>query len=86
MTKLQYEMVLTFLHFNVNTQIHSMGDPSYDRLFKLRTPLSHMYESFCAIYTLGGEIVVYESLVPFHGRLCFQQCIPTKRARYWVKV
>ncbi|XP_068129742.1 piggyBac transposable element-derived protein 4-like [Hyperolius riggenbachi] len=86
MTRGRYEQLMRFLHFNNNANAVKRSDPSFDRLFKLRPLLNHLNQKFPEVYMPGREIVVDESLVPFHGRLAMKQYIPSKRARYGVKL
>ncbi|XP_068095881.1 piggyBac transposable element-derived protein 4-like [Hyperolius riggenbachi] len=86
MPMLRYKMLMRFLHFNNNAEDLSREDPSRDRLFKLRPLLDHLNTKFSEIYVPEREIAVDESLMPYQGRLGIKQYIPTKRARYGVKL
>ncbi|XP_068122377.1 piggyBac transposable element-derived protein 4-like [Hyperolius riggenbachi] len=86
MTRGRYEQLMRFLHFNNKANAVKRSDPSFDHLLKLRPLLNHLNQKFPEVYMPGREIVVDESLVPFHGRLAIKQYIPSKRARYGVKV
>ncbi|XP_068118319.1 piggyBac transposable element-derived protein 4-like [Hyperolius riggenbachi] len=86
MPKLRYQMIMRFLHFNDNSQNKSPDNAGRDRLFKLRPLINHLNSKFSEICVPGREIAIDESLMPFHGRLGFKQFIPSKRARYGVKL
>lgn len=81
MSRNRFEIILRMLHFNNNDET-----PVNDRLAKL-TPLLYVLEqNFQTVYTLGPEIVIDESMVPWRGRLLFRQYIPGKKHKYGVKL
>ncbi|XP_068103444.1 piggyBac transposable element-derived protein 4-like [Hyperolius riggenbachi] len=86
MTRGRYQMLMRFLHFNNNDNDLPSDDPDRDRLFKIWPLLNHLNKKFCEVYMPEQNISVDESLVPFHGRLAIKQYIPSKRARYGVKL
>ncbi|XP_066457722.1 piggyBac transposable element-derived protein 4-like [Eleutherodactylus coqui] len=86
MPRHRYEEILRFLHFNDNLQALPRTDPNYDRLFKIRPLMTYFNEIFKTHYTPEKNLSIDESLMSFKGRLRFRQYIPTKRARYGVKL
>ncbi|XP_069812926.1 piggyBac transposable element-derived protein 4-like [Dendropsophus ebraccatus] len=86
MNRTRYEAIMRFMHFTDNSLIPPRSDPAYDRLCKLRPLLSLLQHSFFNLYTPSLNLSVDESLMSFKGRLSFRQYIPSKRARYGVKL
>lgn len=86
MTRDRYLLLLRMLHFVDNGLALPRDHPECDRLFKIRPVLDHFVDRFSEIYTPGKEISIDESLVLFKGRLVFRQYIPSKRARYGIKL
>ena len=86
MPRARYLMIMRFLHFNDNTQCPPRNSPAFDKLFKIRPLLNYFSEIFPQLFTPDQNICVDESLVKFTGRLGIKQFIPSKRARYGVKL
>ena len=86
MTRARYEVIMRFMHFNDNSLSRPRGDPEHDRLHKIRPLINHLSQRFTDVYTPHQNICVDESLIHFTGRLAFKQFIPSKRARYGVKL
>ncbi|XP_040286033.1 piggyBac transposable element-derived protein 4-like [Bufo bufo] len=82
MARARYEILMRFLHFNDNT----LCPRREDRLHKIRPLINHFNKIFPELYTPQKNIAVDESLIHFTGRLAFKQYIPSKRARYGVKL
>lgn len=78
-------MIMRFLHYN-NTKCPPYNDPSHDKLFKIQPLLNFFSEKFPQLFIPNQNISVDELLVHFTGRLGFKQFIPSKRARYGVKL
>ncbi|KAJ1110029.1 hypothetical protein NDU88_007384 [Pleurodeles waltl] len=86
MTRNPYLLLLRMLHFVDNALALPRDHPDCDRLFKIRPVLDHFVDRFSEVYVPGKEISVDESLVLFKGCLVFKQYIPSKRARYGIKL
>ena len=86
MGRCRFEHLLSFLHFNDNTQAPSRTDPNRDRLHKIRPLLDHLEQKFQEVYTPEAAICIDESLILWKGRLLFRQYIPNKRKRFGVKL
>ena len=86
MARTRYEQILRFMHFSDNELCRPRGDPEFDRLYKIRPLVNHFNERFAALYNPNQVVCVDESLVKFSGRLSFKQFLPSKRARYGVKL
>lgn len=70
--------VLRFLHFT--------SDSSGPRLYKIQPVLEILSKNFKELYTPDREICIDESLFGWKGRIGFRQYIPSKRARYGIKI
>ncbi|XP_056397301.1 piggyBac transposable element-derived protein 4-like [Hyla sarda] len=86
MSRTRFEQIMRFLHYNDNATCPPRDHPSYDRLYKICPLIDHLNAVFQAAYVPGREISIDESLVHFKGRLQFRQYLPSKRARYGVKM
>ncbi|XP_069819582.1 piggyBac transposable element-derived protein 4-like [Dendropsophus ebraccatus] len=86
MTRHRFEAILKFLHYNDNARCPPRDDPSYDRLYKIRPVIDHLAAKFSEVYIPGKYISIDESLVSFKGRVQFRQYLPSKRARYGIKL
>ncbi|KAK7110188.1 hypothetical protein V1264_014106 [Littorina saxatilis] len=86
MTRNRFQIILQMLHFNDNSAMPDRNDPAYDRLFKVRPVLDHLFERFQAVYEPRQSVCVDESLLLWKGRLVFRQYNPAKRARFGIKI
>ena len=81
MSRDRFLQLMRYLHVNDE----SLGNPTGDKLYKVRQFITHINDNFCTKYTMGCQISIDESLIPFKGRLSFRQFIPSKRARFGIK-
>ncbi|PIO30708.1 hypothetical protein AB205_0063180 [Aquarana catesbeiana] len=86
MTRARYEQILRFMHFNNNELCRPRGDPEYDRLYKIRPLVNHFNQCFSDLFTPHQVVCVDKFLIKFSGRLSFKQYLPSKCARYGVKM
>ncbi|KAJ1186065.1 hypothetical protein NDU88_002850 [Pleurodeles waltl] len=86
MTRNRYLLLLRMLHFVDSALALPRDHLDCDRLLKIRPVLDHFVDCFSEVYVPGKEISMDESLVFFKGRLVFKQYIPSKRARYGIKL
>ncbi|XP_065188293.1 piggyBac transposable element-derived protein 4-like [Sycon ciliatum] len=82
MSRDRYSAILEFLHFADNTQPADAAD----KLRKVRPLIDLMNNMFRTSYKPKKEISIDEELVKFKGRVSFRQYIPSKRARFGVKI
>ncbi|XP_065185884.1 piggyBac transposable element-derived protein 4-like [Sycon ciliatum] len=73
--------ILSFFHFADN----ETADAD-DKLAKLRPLITLTVRLFETVYTPSKQISIDEELVAWRGRLQFRQYIPSKRARFGVKI
>ena len=81
MSRDRFLLLLQFLHF-YNNEAATPGD----RLAKLRPLTDMMFGLFERLYTPHQFISIDEELVLLKGRLLFKQFIPSKRARFGLKI
>lgn len=81
MSRDRYLLVLRFLHFQDNTT----ADKD-DKLYKVRPLIDMMVGQFRAAYRPTKQVSIDEELVKFKGRCAFRQYIPSKRARFGLKI
>ena len=81
MSRDRFLQLLRYLHANDE----SLGNADNDKLYKVREFTNHINRNFSNNYSMGCNISIDESLIPFKGRLCFKQFIPSKRARFGIK-
>ena len=81
MSRDRWCVILTFFHLADNEQANAE-----DKLTKLRPLIDLMLARFRAVYTPSREVSIDEELVAWRGRLQFRQFIPSKRARFGIKV
>ncbi|KAI0243174.1 PiggyBac transposable element-derived protein 4, partial [Lamellibrachia satsuma] len=77
----RFLQIMRYLHVNDE----AAGNPDDDKLYKVRDFINLINNNFGAKYTMGCQISIDESLIPFKGRLSFRQFIPSKRARFGIK-
>lgn len=86
MTRTRFEAIQKFLHYNDNAKCPPRDDPTYDRLYKVRPVIDHFNAKFSEVYVPDKCVAIDESLVHYKGRLRFRQYLPSKRARYGIKM
>ena len=73
-----FQLILEFLDFNGNNKYGS-SDPQKDHLFNIRPLVGYLIAKFKTAYTPNKHIEGKE-------RLGLKQCIPSKRARFGIKM
>ena len=58
MTRNKFQLILKFLHFLDNSNLPARDDPSYDRLYKIRPVIDHLFEKFQSVYEPRRSICV----------------------------
>lgn len=81
MSRNRYQILLRMLHFSDNNTI-TPGD----RLYKIRPILEALMKKFSERYVPFEKLAIDETLFLFKGRLVFRQYIPSKRARFGIKL
>jgi len=85
MSRNQFQLLLSMLHFNDNTQQPSRDDPLRDKFFKLRPVVDHLFEHFQLMYSMSQNVCIDESLVftVMEGAPSFQTINSDKALSFW---
>ena len=86
MKRNRFQLLLRFVHFNNNSHLPAVVQPTTDRLYKVRPLLAHLFEKFQSIYGIQQDVSVDESLLLWKGRLVFKQYLPLKCSRFGIKL
>lgn len=83
MSRDNYCLLRSFMHFTNNEKLIAKGSPGYDPLFKVR-PIISMVENTYLEHVLPGKCLsVDETMLKFTGRLWFKQYLPSKPSTKW---
>lgn len=85
MTEKRYGLIMKFLHFE-NKETFDDGKNTNTKLRKISELHQMLVQSFKSAYIPQQEISIDESLVAYKGRLGWKQYIPSKRARFGIKL
>ncbi len=69
-----------------NDHLAPRGEPSYDRLGKVRPLIDHLGEKFETVYNPTQNVAVDEAMIKFQGRSSLKQYMPMKPIKRGVKV
>ncbi|CAJ0959990.1 unnamed protein product [Ranitomeya imitator] len=86
LTRKRFEASKKCLHYNDNAQCHPQDDPIFDQFFRVQPVIDHFSNKFAEMYISQRDICVDKSLIHFKGKLKFRQYLPSKRARYEIKL
>ena len=85
----RFRDIFRYLHFVDNDHLAPRGDPSYDRLGKVRPLIEHLSERFEDVYKPTQNVAVDEAMIKFQGGSPLKQYMPMKpvkrgsRCGYW---
>ena len=82
MSRDKFELIRSHLHFTDNEDARAKTD----RYWKIRPVLDILDERFRTVYVPSQKVCIDESLLLYRGRHSGVQFIPSKRARYGLKV
>lgn len=85
MPRNRFQSILEFLHFNDNT-LYNLNDPDRDRLYKIRPVAKYLVSKFKTVYTPEQHVAIDKELVLWKDRVGVKQYIPSKRARFGIKI
>ena len=85
MTRNRYQKILQFLHFADNSS-YDATDSGRDKLFKVRDIIEFLVDRFKTVYIPSESISIDEELLLYKGRLSLKQYIPSKKARFGIKL
>lgn len=85
MSQQQYALIMQYLHFENNEtfDITAHPNPKLKKIYKLHNMLINNFKN---VYSPDQEISIDESLLKYKGLLGWKQYIPTKRARFGIKM
>jgi len=86
MTVNRFGWFLSNLHCNDSSLEPKRGSPSFDKLYKLRTVIEKLSESFLKSKNLTQNLTVDESMVKFKGRSTIEQYMPQKPIKRGYKI
>ena len=82
----RFRDISRYLHFVDNDHLAPRGDPSYDRLGKVRPLIEHLSERFEDVYKPTQNVAVDEAMIKFQGRSSLKQYMPMKPVKWGIKV
>ena len=85
MSSRRFELILKFLHLNDSEVQPQRGDPTFDKLYKVRPFLDLVLENFKSYYQPHQHIAIDESMISYKGRLSFIQYLPKKPHKWGLK-
>ena len=85
MTRNKLQKILYFLHFTNNSN-YDATNPGSDKLFKVRDIVEFLFDCFKTVYIPSENILIDEELLLYKGRPSFKYYIPSKRARFGIKL
>lgn len=85
MSSARYSLLMKFLHFENSGESDAANHPHY-KLRKIYDVHNLLVKNFKSVYTPEKNISIDESLIGYKGNLGWKQYIPTKRARFGMKL
>ncbi len=83
----RFRDISQYLHFVDNDHLVPRGDPSYNRLGKIRPLIEHLGERFEALYNPTQNVAVDEAMIKFQGQSSLKQYnMPMKLIKRGIKV
>ena len=74
----RYRHILRYLHFTDNRNKPDRTNKNFDRPWKIRDLSEILNATFSKFYNPSENLAIDEVIVPFKGRVIFQQYIPKK--------
>ena len=71
----------SFTIISSNSTLSPPGSPDYDQLGKVRPVAEFLSDQVAAVYELGRDISIDETMIPFKGRSSLKQYMPLKPVR-----
>lgn len=85
MSSERYGLIMKFLHFENTEEFDSQLYPN-NKLKKISIFHHMLVEKFKSVFVPNQNISIDESLIAYKGRLGWKQYIPSKRARFGIKL
>lgn len=86
MTVKRFLKLTRFLHLNDNLQMPPRNTEQFDKLYKVRSLISHLKQVYSDLYTPSKQLAIDESMVAFTGRSTMKQFMPLKPIKRGFKV
>ena len=86
MTRDRFEEVVKLLHISNNRLQPKLGDPGYDKLYKVRQLLDSLNNNFKKFAEMEKVVSVDEQMIPFKGRLGLKVYMKNKPSKWGIKV
>ena len=86
MPRWRFRELSRYLHFVNNEDLAQRGDPTYDRLGKVRPLINHLSSKFATLYHPSKDVAVDEVMIKFQGRSSLKQYMPLKPIKRGIKV
>ena len=81
-----FQQLFRCLHLADNSAQIPVGQPGYDRLFKVRGLLDLLIPKFESEYHIHQECTIDNAMIPFKGRLAFKHYMKAKPTKWGIKV
>ena len=81
----RFQSIIEFLHFKDNT-FYNPNNPDRDWLYKISLVVEYFVSKSETLYTPEQHAAIDEELLLWKGRLGFKHYIPSKRARFGIKM
>lgn len=81
----RFQLLLSFLHLNDNSNYIPRGQEGHDPLFKLGSIYSNILRRFSSSYTSNKYLSFDEGMIPWRGNLSFRVYNPDKPIKYGIK-
>ena len=78
MSRTRFLQIWRYFHLADNSVAPPVGDPGYDKLYRVREFLNIISRTISREYKLSRDIAIDETMVPHKGRLSFKQYIKNK--------
>ena len=85
MTRNRFQKILQFLNFADNSN-YDANDSGRGKLFKVKDIVEFLVRRFKTLYIASENSSIDEELLLYKRRLSFEQYIPSKRARFGIKL
>ncbi|XP_035216381.1 piggyBac transposable element-derived protein 4-like [Stegodyphus dumicola] len=85
MTERRFSLIMKFLHFEDNSTLKGKNYPN-PKLKNIHTLHEMIISNFKTVYIPEKDISIDESLIAYKGLLGWKQFIPSKRARFGIKL
>ena len=86
MSRTRFLQIWHYFHLADNSVAPPVGDPGYDKIYRVREFLNIILGNISREYKLSRDIAIDETMVPHKGRLSFKQYIKNKPTQWGIKL